>query len=61
MARILAPVSTPASAAVGTLRRAAILAALFGGVLIWGVGFAQPMAIHNAAHDARHSIAFPCH
>lgn len=51
----------PASTAVGSLRVAAILAALFGLVLIWGVGFAGPSAIHNAAHDARHSIAFPCH
>ena len=44
-----------------SVRGAALLAALFGLVLIWGVGFAHPGAIHNAAHDARHAIAFPCH
>ncbi|MBV8131995.1 MAG: CbtB-domain containing protein [Alphaproteobacteria bacterium] len=39
----------------------AVLAILLGAVLIYGVGFASPMAIHNAAHDARHAFAFPCH
>jgi cobalt transporter subunit CbtB len=36
-------------------------AALLGLVLVLGVGFAGPAAIHNAAHDARHIHAFPCH
>ena len=40
---------------------AAILALLVGTFLIIGVGFAQPEAIHNAAHDTRHTAAFPCH
>ena len=39
----------------------AVLAILLGAVLVWGVGFASPMTIHNAAHDARHGFAFPCH
>jgi cobalt transporter subunit CbtB len=39
----------------------AVLAILLGVVLIYGVGFASPMAVHNAAHDARHAFAFPCH
>jgi cobalt transporter subunit CbtB len=39
----------------------AVLAILLGAFLVYGVGFAGPMAIHNAAHDARHSFAFPCH
>jgi cobalt transporter subunit CbtB len=39
-----------------------VFAAAFLGVfLLWGVGFDGPTAIHNAAHDARHSAAFPCH
>jgi cobalt transporter subunit CbtB len=25
------------------------------------VGFAPVSAVHNAAHDTRHSAAFPCH
>ena len=40
---------------------AAFCAALLGCVLIWGVGFSHISALHNAAHDTRHSTAFPCH
>jgi cobalt transporter subunit CbtB len=40
---------------------AAAAAMLLGIFLIYGVGFAQPAEIHNAAHDGRHSFAFPCH
>jgi cobalt transporter subunit CbtB len=40
---------------------AAIVAAMLGVFLIWGVGFAPIAVLHNAAHDTRHSIAFPCH
>jgi cobalt transporter subunit CbtB len=39
----------------------ALLAALLGVVLVWGVGFSHAEAFHNAAHDTRHSNAFPCH
>jgi len=39
----------------------AIFAALLGGFLIWGVGFSHIDFVHNAAHDTRHSLAFPCH
>jgi cobalt transporter subunit CbtB len=39
----------------------ALAAAFLGMFLLWGVGFAGPAVIHNAAHDARHSAAFPCH
>jgi len=46
--------------------RAAVLvpaafALLLGAFLVWGVGFAGAPAIHGAAHDVRHSFAFPCH
>ncbi len=34
---------------------------LFGAGLVFMVGFAHSSAIHNAAHDTRHSLAFPCH
>ena len=40
---------------------AAAMAALFGALVIWGVGFSPIPALHNAAHDTRHSMAFPCH
>lgn len=39
----------------------ALFAILLGVFLVLGTGFAQPNTIHNAAHDSRHSFAFPCH
>ena len=39
----------------------ALLAALFGVFLLFGVGFSHSEALHNAAHDTRHAAAFPCH
>ena len=36
-------------------------AALLGIFIIGGVGFSHIAAVHNAAHDYRHSMAFPCH
>jgi len=39
----------------------ALLAATLGVFLLWGVGFSQIDVVHNAAHDTRHSNAFPCH
>ena len=36
-------------------------AALLGVFVIAGTGFAQISAVHNAAHDYRHSMGFPCH
>lgn len=35
--------------------------ALFGLGLVWAAGFANAEALHNAAHDSRHSLVFPCH
>lgn len=40
---------------------AVALAFLLGVLLVYGVALANPSAIHNAAHDGRHSFAFPCH
>ncbi len=39
----------------------AVLALLLGTFLLMGVGFAHSNTVHNAAHDARHAFAFPCH
>lgn len=36
-------------------------AVLLGAALIFLTGFAELPIFHNAAHDARHSAAFPCH
>ena len=38
----------------------ALLAAL-GLVIVFAAGFAPSETVHNAAHDSRHSFAFPCH
>jgi cobalt transporter subunit CbtB len=43
------------------IRVAAVLAALLGLFVLWGVGFSHIPVLHNAAHDTRHSLAFPCH
>ena len=52
----------PAAQRVARTRRLAGCAAVLLGVfLIYGVGFAQPAALHDGAHDGRHSFAFPCH
>jgi len=40
---------------------AVVLGLLLGAFLILGVGFADSSTIHNAAHDTRHSVSFPCH
>jgi cobalt transporter subunit CbtB len=37
------------------------LAALLGVFVIGFVGFSHVEAAHNAGHDYRHSMAFPCH
>ncbi len=42
---------------------AAIGASLLGFFILFGVGFAQGQGdmFHNAAHDTRHTMVFPCH
>jgi cobalt transporter subunit CbtB len=32
-----------------------------GMIVLFGMGFAGPEILHNAAHDIRHGFAFPCH
>ena len=36
-------------------------AALLGMFIVGWVGFSHVTAVHNAAHDYRHSMGFPCH
>ena len=40
---------------------AAIGAAILGACLVYFAGFSHIESVHNAAHDTRHSSAFPCH
>ena len=58
--------STIAADAFGGLdartRIASGLAALvLGAFFVFGVGFAHSAALHDTAHDIRHSYGFPCH
>jgi len=40
---------------------AGLLVLAFGSLLLFGVGLAHSERLHNAAHDTRHAIGFPCH
>lgn len=41
---------------------APIFAAAAAGILmVFFAGFAQATVFHDAAHDTRHTLAFPCH
>lgn len=39
----------------------AIALVLGGALIVFTVGFANIPAVHNATHDTRHAIGFPCH
>jgi cobalt transporter subunit CbtB len=47
--------------ALGETRKAALVALLGGLALVYTVGFAAPQVLHDAAHDTRHTMSFPCH
>ena len=34
---------------------------LLGAGLVFLTGFAPSATLHNAAHDSRHTMSFPCH
>ncbi|HKW54414.1 MAG TPA: CbtB-domain containing protein [Stellaceae bacterium] len=56
----------PVTSTSEAVRSAASLATpfaalLLGAFLVLATGFAAIPVAHNAAHDARHSFAFPCH
>ena len=60
------PSSASAQPAAAAPARAQVVAsalavAALGVTLLWGVGFSHIEAVHNAAHDTRHSNGFPCH
>ena len=38
-----------------------VSAFLLGAVVLYAAGFVSTSAVHNAAHDMRHSQGFPCH
>ena len=41
--------------------KAATVAFLLGAALIYGIGFTEIEGVHDAAHDSRHALSFPCH
>jgi cobalt transporter subunit CbtB len=54
--------TSPAAAAGSTSRLLQLALAGLLGLFVVGIsGFAHIEAVHNAAHDVRHSLAFPCH
>lgn len=55
-----AQLPTLADARAGVVLQS-LLAMALGLVIVGVVGFSHIDVIHNAAHDVRHSNAFPCH
>ena len=54
--------SQPVHVTAKTALLAQSIAALaFGAAVLFAVGFLPMEAAHNAAHDTRHALAFPCH
>ncbi len=55
--------ATPAAQDVRVSPRlkAAAVAVLLGVTLLFATGLADADALHQAAHDARHGLGFPCH
>ena len=42
-------------------KAAAAIVFMMGAGIVFMVGFAHSDVMHNAAHDTRHTLAFPCH
>ena len=54
--------TSTASTSSASKRMAAGLALLFiGATITFAVGLSNMAVAHNAAHDTRHAIGFPCH
>ncbi len=49
------------SAARAETLKAAFVALFLGLGLVYLVGFSSANTAHDAAHDTRHSLSFPCH
>ncbi len=54
-------IQTAAGSASKSTLMQAIFAVLVGASLVFTAGFAHSDALHDAAHDVRHSTGFPCH
>ncbi|PJN94383.1 cobalt transporter subunit CbtB [Amaricoccus sp. HAR-UPW-R2A-40] len=49
------------TSSIASLAAQHLIAAAIGAFVIGMVGFSQMSVAHNAGHDYRHSMAFPCH
>ena len=54
-------ISAPDASVASSSRWPAALVLVMGFLVVYGAGFAHPMAIHNATHDTRHAFGLPCH
>lgn len=55
------PTVQPSQAASQSRVMQLSFAAVLGMFIVGFAGFAPIDAVHNAGHDYRHSMAFPCH
>jgi cobalt transporter subunit CbtB len=53
--------SSPTRADALTRAWQSAVAALLGAFIVLAVGFAGLPQLHDAAHDTRHTLNFPCH
>lgn len=53
--------AAPSATVIAARVKPALMASALALVLLYGMGFAPMQALHNAAHDGRHSAGFPCH
>ncbi len=49
------------TASVSTRIGAGLICLFLGVTIVFTVGLSHIDAVHNAAHNTRHSIGFPCH
>jgi cobalt transporter subunit CbtB len=54
-------ISSAVSTTIGERQFIGLVVLAFGLLLLAGAGFAGSDFVHNAAHDTRHAIGFPCH
>jgi len=55
------PTAQPAAPTTASLATQRLIAAAIGVFIVGMVGFSHMTVAHNAGHDYRHSMAFPCH
>ncbi|WP_075214826.1 CbtB domain-containing protein [Mongoliimonas terrestris] len=56
----VSPAATLAPARADVLKAVAVAFSV-GAALVFFTGFAGADVLHNAAHDWRHAMSFPCH